>query len=152
MCFLRPSTSSKRCIVQHTQSVSVPVRHPSDKESFVSSQASRQMCIYRKYKIPGTYIRGILMCVASMGCFPGAWRRGSWHFQVASFHLQTRMDLLFVRFTLCFLLEQASREVYAARGAKRLECTCLHDRTYVASVCLRHDRQNEGAKSDRNVP
>ena len=34
--------------------------------------------------MPGTYIRGIVMRVASVGCFPGAWRRGSWHFQVAT--------------------------------------------------------------------
>ena len=39
-----------------------------------------------------TYIPGILMRVASVGCFPGAWRRGSWHFQVASLHLQSSMD------------------------------------------------------------
>ena len=31
------------------------------------------------------------MHVAS-GCFPGAWRRGSWHFQVTSLHLQSIMD------------------------------------------------------------
>ena len=70
------------------------------------------------------YIRGILlMRVASVGCFPGAWRRGSWHFQVVSLHLQSSMDLLFVRFTLFFLSEQAQRAAYAARGAKRLVCT-----------------------------
>ena len=33
------------------------------------------------------------MRVAFVGCFPGAWRRGSWHFQVASLHLQSSMDL-----------------------------------------------------------
>ena len=49
---------------------------------------------------PGTYLRGILMRVASVGCLPGAWRRGSWHFQVASLHLYSSMDLLFVRFTI----------------------------------------------------
>ena len=63
---------------------------------------------------------GILMRVASVSCFPGAWRRGSWHFQVASLHLQSRMDLPFVRFTLFFLPKQAQRAAYAARGAKRL--------------------------------
>ena len=47
------------------------------------------------------------MRVASVGCFPGAWRRGSWHFQVASLHLQSSMDLLLNRFTLFFLREQA---------------------------------------------
>ena len=33
--------------------------------------------------------------VASVGCFPGAWRRGSWHFQVASLHLQSSMGFSF---------------------------------------------------------
>ena len=65
------------------------------------------------------------MCVASVGCFPGAWRRGSSHFQVASLHLQSRMDILFVRFTLFFLPEQAKRAAYAARGAKRLVYTVV---------------------------
>ena len=56
----------------------------------------------------GTDIRGILMRVASAGCFPaGVWRRGSWHVQVASLHLQLSMDLPFVRFTLFLLPEQA---------------------------------------------
>ena len=54
-----------------------------------------------------TYIRGILTRVASVGCFPGAWRRGSWHFQVASLHLQSSMGLVFDRFTLFFLPEQS---------------------------------------------
>ena len=35
------------------------------------------------------------MRLASVGCFPGAWRRGSWHFQVASLHLQSSMDFSF---------------------------------------------------------
>ena len=35
LCFLHPSTSSKHYIVQHTQSVSVPILHPSGKESSV---------------------------------------------------------------------------------------------------------------------
>ena len=64
------------------------------------------------------------MRVASVGCFPEAWRRGSWHFQVASLQevLQSSMDLLSVRFTLLilFLPEQAQRAAYAARGANRL--------------------------------
>ena len=75
---------------------SVPIRHPNDKSS-VKSQVSRQdTYIHRtcKYsKIPGTYVRDLLMRVASVGCFPGARRRGSWHFQVASLHLRSSMDL-----------------------------------------------------------
>ena len=36
------------------------------------------------------------MRVASVGCFPGAWRGGSWHFQVARLHfLQSSMDFSF---------------------------------------------------------
>ena len=34
-CFLHPSTSTKHYVVQHTQSVYVPIRHSSDKESSV---------------------------------------------------------------------------------------------------------------------
>ena len=41
------------------------------------------------------YIRGMFMRVVSMGCFPGAWRRGPWHFQVASLHLPSSMDFFF---------------------------------------------------------
>ena len=117
--FLHPSTPSKYGIVQH-----IPCRCPC---RFVI--LATKLCIitsfetdikyslpgidttHRKYKIPGarirTYIRSILMRVASVGCFPGAWRRGSWHFQVASLHLQSSMDLLLNRFTLFFLREQA---------------------------------------------
>ena len=48
-------------IVQYTQSVSVPIRNPSDKERSIVTR--RQTCIYihRKYKIPGAYIRGTLI-------------------------------------------------------------------------------------------
>ena len=71
------------------------------------------------------------MRVAPVGCFPGAWRRGSWHFQVASLHLQSSTDLLFVRLTLIFLPEQALWAAYAARGAKRLvPCTWYDVRTW----------------------
>ena len=42
-----------------------------------------------------TYIRGILMCVVSEGCFPASWRRGSSHFEVASFHVRSSMDFSF---------------------------------------------------------
>ena len=72
------------------------------------SSSCRQKLCTRSHKlrdiyIPGKshiqqdtrYIRGILMRVASVGCFPGAWRLGSWHFQVASLHLQSSTDFLF---------------------------------------------------------
>ena len=45
---------------------------------------------YQRYTLP-YIIRGIHMRVVSLGRFPGAWRRGSWHFQVASLHLQPSM-------------------------------------------------------------
>ena len=87
-------------LVQHSKSVSVPIRHPSDKSSALS-QASRQThFIHRKYNKMIRGIRGILVRVASVGCFPGAWRRGSSHFEVASLHLQSSMGPFFVRFTL----------------------------------------------------
>ena len=67
--------------------VSVPIRHPSDKSSVVTSFETN-IYIHCKYnKIPGTY--AVYSCVWRLGCFPGAWRRGSWHFQVASLHLLT---------------------------------------------------------------
>ena len=86
----------QRALVQHTQSVSVPIRHPSDKSS-AKSQASRHIhYIYTSQIQQDTrYIRGIFMRVASVGCFPEAWWRGSWHFQVASLHLQSSMDFSF---------------------------------------------------------
>ena len=63
------------------------------------------------------------MRVASVGCFPGAWRRGSWHFQAASLHLPTIKHGPLVSFTYSSnftFLEQAWRATYAAREAKRL--------------------------------
>ena len=85
--------------------VSVPIRHPRGKRCVVTSFET-DICLHRKYnKIPGTYM--VYSCVCRPGC-PGAWRRGSWHFQVASLHLQSIMDLcpLHIIF-LFFLPEQA---------------------------------------------
>ena len=80
--------------------VSVPIRHPSDKSSVVTSSET-YIYIYilrilrRIYiaNIPGTY--AVYSCVWRLGCFPGAWRRSSWHFQVAI----TTISWTFVRFT-----------------------------------------------------
>ena len=36
------------------------------------------------------------------GCFPGAWRRRSWHFQVANWHLQSIIDLCPLHDFFCF--------------------------------------------------
>ena len=76
--------------------------------------------MHRKYKIPDTCTRGILMRVASVGCFPGVWRRGSWRFQVASLHLQSSTDLSLSASHYFSFLSKPSPTAYAARGAKRL--------------------------------
>ena len=43
-----------------------------------------------------------------LGCFSGAWRRGSWHFQVASLHFLQSIMNHFVRFTLFSFLSKRS--------------------------------------------
>ena len=109
--------------IQHTLS---PCRFVILETTTLESQASRQththIYTHRKYnKIPGTY--AVYLCMwRRPGCFPGAWRRCPWHFQVASLHLQSIMDLcpLHVIIFLFFLPEQAYRPADAARGAKRL--------------------------------
>ena len=88
-----PPIDIQLALVQHTQSVSVLIRHPSNK-SYVYSQASRHIYTSSQIQQDTRYIRGMLKRVASVGCFPGAWRRGSWHFQVASLHLQSSMRVL----------------------------------------------------------
>ena len=60
------------------------------------------------------------MRVASVGCFPEAWRRGSLSFSSRQFAHTIKHGPFFVRFTLFFLPEQVQRAAYAARGAKRL--------------------------------
>ena len=67
-----PPIDIQEALVQHT--VSVPIRHPSDKSSvrIVTSFEADLYIIHRKYnEIPGTsiYIRGIIMRVASVGFF-----------------------------------------------------------------------------------
>ena len=102
--------------IEHSQSVPI---HPRDKISVVTSFET-DIYIHRKHnKMPGTYT--VYSCMRRPGCFPGAWRRGSWHFHVASLHLQSIIDLgpLHIIFTF-FLREQARRAANAARGAKRL--------------------------------
>ena len=71
VCFLHPSTSSKHYIIQHTQSVSVPIRHPSDKGCSVLVVTSfetdiyRPIYIHRKYQIPGPEVHtyAVYSCV-----------------------------------------------------------------------------------------
>ena len=61
--------------------MSMPIRHLINRQEALYSQASRQtylyICIYN-YKIPGTY--AVYSRMWRPGCFPGAWRWGSWHF------------------------------------------------------------------------
>ena len=51
-----------------------------------------------------------------LGCVPGAWRRGSWHFQVASLHVQSIMDLCPLHTIFSFLISL----ITVAGGVKRL--------------------------------
>ena len=91
-----PPIDIKQALVIPPHPVSVPIRHPSHRKlCIVLTSFETDIYIHGKYKItPGTYIRGILIMLgASLVFFPGAWWRGSWHFQVASLHLQSSMDL-----------------------------------------------------------
>ena len=97
----------------HTQSVSVPI-HPIETDIYIHIANTRYegytyavySCVWRLWVVFLEHGGGV-----------------SWHFQVASLHLQSSVDLLFVRFTQFFLPEQASRAAYAARGGKRLVYT-----------------------------
>ena len=62
------------------------------------------------------------MRVASVGCFPEALRRGSWHYQVANLHLQSSMNLsLSASHYFSFLSKRSGRRIpLAERSAKRL--------------------------------
>ena len=62
---------------------------------------------------------GILMSAAS-GLFSWSMLAGLLAFSSRQFALTYNQSWTFVRFTLTFLLEQAKRAAYAARGAKRL--------------------------------
>ena len=91
--------------------VSVPIRYPSDKISAVVSFETG-IKINRKYnKIPLKYEHTVHSSVWCPGCFPGTWRRDSWHFEVANLHLQLIMDLcpLHVLIIFPFFLPGASK-------------------------------------------
>ena len=71
------------------------------------------------------------MRVASVGCFPGAWRRGSWHFQVASLHLQSSMDLsLSASHYFPFLIKRIAGSVCRPRS----EAPCTRYTTLMSCV------------------
>ena len=74
-------------------------RNPKDKSSVVTSfETDIYQVLIGIASTVHLYIRDILVRVASVRCSPGAWRRGSWHFQVASLHVQLITDQS-VRFT-----------------------------------------------------
>ena len=104
--------------------VSVPIRHPSDKSSVVTSfETDIYIPGTRKYnKKPSTY--AVYSCVWRPGCFPGTWRRGSWHLQVASLHLQSIMDLCPLHITFFFFLPGAS--VAGGVCRPRSEAPCIY--------------------------
>ena len=112
-CCVSPPIDTKQ--VRHspayTLSVSVPIRYPSDKISAVVSFETG-IKINRKYnKIPLKYEHTVHSSVWCPGCFPGTWRRDSWHFEVANLHLQLIMDLcpLHVLIIFPFFLPGASK-------------------------------------------
>ena len=84
-----PPIDIQQALIQHTQR---PCRLVTLETKALQSQDSRQTYIYiaKCNKIPGTC--AVYSCVWRLGCFPGAWRRGSWHFEVASLHLQSIMN------------------------------------------------------------
>ena len=89
------------------------------------SQASRQTCLHRKYnKRPGTYAG--YSCVWRLGCFAGAWRRGSWHFQVASLHLQLIMNLCPLHYFSFLSKRSGWRMPPAERGALHICMNYIH--------------------------
>ena len=116
----------QQSLVQHTQSVSVPIRHPSDKSS-AWSQASRQTDIYMYNANTTCQLRTTRythdMRVASVcGLFSWSMAAGFVSFSSRQFALTQyiKHGLFFFRFTVFFLPEQAQRGAYAARGAQRL--------------------------------
>ena len=49
--------------------------------------------VHRKYLRYQVHTRCTPACMWRPGCFPGAWRRTSWHFQVTGLHLQLTAGL-----------------------------------------------------------
>ena len=97
--------------------VSVLIRHPSGKSSAVTSFET-DIYLHRKCnKIYAVYSR-----VASVGCFPGAWRRGSWHFKspVCTYNQAWTFSLSASHYFRFLSKRRGRRMLHAARGAKRL--------------------------------
>ena len=93
-----PPIDIQQALVQHTQSVSVPIRHPSDKNSVVTNFETG-IYIHRKYKIPGTY--------AVYSCMWRLWVAFLEHGGGALGIFKSPVWTSFFRFTLFFLPEQA---------------------------------------------
>ena len=130
--------------------VSVPI-HPIDEKSSAVTSSETDIYIYianTRYQVH-TYTYGVYSCVWRLGCFPGAWRRGSWHFQVASLHLQSSMDLfLSASHYFSFLSKRSGRRM---RGAKRLVSTCCNAVPQVPQAQL-PQAQHSTARSARTKP
>ena len=112
--------------------VSVPIRHPSDKSSAVTSFETDIYLHRICNKIPGTY--AVYSCVWRLGCFPRAWRRGSWHFHVASLHLQSIMNLCPLH---TFFPSEAS--VAGSLCRPRSEAPCIYYCIYTRGALPRWD-------------
>ena len=97
--------------IDPAHAVSVPIRHPSDKICSYKLRDIRK----KTRQIQDTRCKSgilIMTCVwRPAGLFPGTWRRGSWHFQVVSVHLQSIMDLcpLHTHFCFSFLSKRSGR-------------------------------------------
>ena len=126
-----PPIDIQLALVQHTQSVSVPIRHPSDKVSVIASFET-DIYIHRKYiKIPGTYVVSSCVTCGVCGLFSWSMAAGLVAFSSRQFALTIKHETFFVRFTLFSFPEQVKRAAYGARGAKRLVaisrlCTRMH--------------------------
>ena len=123
--------------------VSVPI-HPIDEKSSAVTSSETDIYIYianTRYQVH-TYTYGVYSCVWRLGCFPGAWRRGSWHFQVASLHLQSSMDLfLSASHYFSFLSKRSGRRMPPVeRSALYRLCirTCFCVRT--SAFAILHDQ------------
>ena len=101
-----PPIDVQQALVQHTQSMSVPIRHPSDKTSIVTSFETNISIHRKRNKIPGTYtVYSRVWRLWGVFLEYGGGALGI--FKSPVFALTSSMELLFVRFSLCFLPEQA---------------------------------------------
>ena len=114
-----PPIDTQQAPLQHTQSVSVPIRYPSDQSSAPSFETDIYIHIHRKFnKIQGTY--AVYSCVWRLWVAFLQLDGGALGIFKSPVCTSYNHGLFFFRFTLFFLPEQAQRTANAARGAKRL--------------------------------